>query len=58
MYNVVKRLHLIECDCCGDLQVVDDATLVDMFLNGDCSTFSNLEDEECCGDCDSCEVQH
>lgn len=52
MYKIVKRLHLIECDCCGEPQIVDDETLVDMIYDG----MIDIEEDECDGNCEDCNL--
>lgn len=59
MYKIIKRLHLLECECCGDIQVVDDEMLVDMLLDGNITTGEPFEiEDDCDGNCENCSIEH
>lgn len=57
MYKLVKDLHIVKCECCGDISIVPTETLVKMMYDGILDTEDDCFDEhdDCCdGDCDNC----
>lgn len=51
MYNLVARLHVLECEDCGEIITVDDETLISMLYEGQINKledeFDDFEDCEC-----------
>ena len=58
MYRLLTRLHLLECDCCGDKIIVDDNELIKLMYDGELDTSEEIEEEldDCDGDCFNCEL--
>ena len=53
MLRLVKRMNLLQCDCCGEVILVDDHELVDLMYEGEFSFDEEIEEEldDCDGDC-------
>lgn len=55
MYNLIARLHVLECEDCGEIITVDDETLISMVY--ECQINQLEYEEECdCEDCECCKL--